>query len=207
MSLYRPLKALLTLVPKNDIRYYLEGVHIRYEPMHKQYYLEATDGHRAARIAIRGDVDYISTPDKETDWSIIIPKDAVADVLRGASDKTLIRATIERGRVVLHKGAMTTTVDGIDGRYPVLDRVVPSEKRDTNLDYGYGLNAVYLSDIGKFATALRSATYPTCIMNFGGPMDAMRIDFSRSEKSDYESIVYVLMPARTSLIEKTKEAA
>ena len=207
MSLYRPLKALLTLTPSSDIRYYLNGINVQYNPLHDQFYLEASDGHRAARIAIKGSVSYISAPDKETDWSIILPKDAVADVLRGASDKTLITLKIERGRAVIKKGSITTIVDGIDGRYPMIERIVPDANRAITIDHGYGMNAVYLSDIGKFATALRSATYPTCILNFGGPSDAMRIDFSRSEKSDYESIVYVIMPARTSLIEKTKVAA
>lgn len=207
MSLYRPLKALLTLVPKNDIRYYLEGIHIRFIPDKNEFQLQATDGHRGARITVSGHVDYISIPTRDSAWEALIPKATVADILRGANDKTRISISYDGKQSTIKKDAVTMVVEHIDGRYPEMDRVIPPRQRDVSLDSGYGINAVYLGDIGKFASALRSATYPTCVMQFSGPLDVCRLDFTRSANSDYREVIYLIMPARVELVEKPKEAA
>lgn len=207
MSLYRPLKALMTIVPKTEVRYYLIGVHIAFIPEKKVFHLEASDGHRAARVVIPAGVDYLRAHDDQTAWSAIIPREAIEDMLRGATDKTKVSIDYNPKEAVITKGAQQLLVKCIDGRYPELNRIIPPKSRSVALDHGYGVNAAYLGDIGKFASALRSATYPTCIMNFSGPGDSCRIDFARSAKTDYKDIIYVLMPARVELEEKPKEAA
>lgn len=205
MSLYRPLKALLTLVPKQDIRYYLMGIHVKFIPEQQVYHLEAADGHRAARIVLPAGVNYIKIPDRELPVSAIIPKETVADVLRGGNDKTLISLHIEGDRSTFKKGGVTVIADHIDGRYPDMDRLIPKKNRPCDLPEGIALDASYLGDIGKFVSALRAATYPSCILKFGDAMSAVRIDFSRSVNTDYMDIIYMLMPCRAEIVEDTKK--
>lgn len=114
-------RALMTTAAKNDVRYYLNGIHLNI----KQMRVEATDGHRAIYMPL--DPDECTQAGISGDESIILSRPAklpnktdgpVQIEITGTNNAT-VTYTTAKGAVTIHQEHI------IDGQFPDLDRVMP----------------------------------------------------------------------------------
>lgn len=152
-SFLTALKAVLPFAPKNDIRYYLNGVHLL--DTDGGFFVEATDGHTAARVKVDAQLD--GTLD------LVMPRDFCEKV---AKLKVPVR---ERDSLELELAysylATAVSLDGlkidastIDCKYVDLARglVVPAVGKPSDRR---GFNAEYLARAAKSASMLANPNY------------------------------------------------
>lgn len=113
------IRALLTIAPTTDVRYYLIGAHVRTDV--RGTIVEATDGHAMLRVR----VDAAPAPVTST----IIPR-LLLEGAAGKGRKTLLDAVqvdiAADGTITLTEPDGTVrTGKAIDGQYPDTDRVTP----------------------------------------------------------------------------------
>ncbi|QTD88803.1 DNA polymerase III subunit beta [Burkholderia anthina] len=140
------LKAVQLIAPRDDIRYYMNGVLV--EAREKETRLAATDGHRLVvyRIECNNEV-----PAGET-ISIIVPN-AVIDRLK-LSKETPDEVTFESaeaGRVFISHDDIRVTFTPIEGIFPNYRKVIPEKVSGEPGHYKHA----YLADFQKIAAALR----------------------------------------------------
>jgi hypothetical protein len=116
----RVIRAMLTVAPTTDVRYYLNGMHLRGDA--RGIIAEATDGH----VMLRARVD--ATPQAPA-WSLILPRAAI-EPLAGKGKRTLDEVVTvdasDPGAVIIREPDGTVrTVQSVDGTYPDTDRVTP----------------------------------------------------------------------------------
>lgn len=116
----RVIRAMLTVAPATDVRYYLNGMHLRGDA--RGVIAEATDGHAMLRARVS------DTPQVPA-WSLILPR-AALEPLAGKGKKTLDEiVTVDAsdpGAVIIREPDGTVrTVQAVDGVYPDTDRVTP----------------------------------------------------------------------------------
>lgn len=116
----RVIRAMLTVAPTADVRYYMVGVHLRGDA--RGIIAESTDGH----VMLRARVD--ATP-QAPQWSLILPR-AALEPLAGKGKKTLDEiVTVDAsdpGAVIIREPDGTVrTVQAVDGTFPDTDRVTP----------------------------------------------------------------------------------
>ena len=114
----RALRAIASLAPTADIRYYLLGVHARADQ--RGIILEATDGHALGRLRISPTA--VSAP-----VSVILPLDGLKTVTAGGK-KTLddvLTVTVDTAanRVTIVDRTVTHALTPIDGKFPDTDQV------------------------------------------------------------------------------------
>lgn len=133
------LNTLQATAARGDVRHYLEGVHIVNDGVRLR--LEATDGHRAARVdlPIAGGLPLF-------DVLVVVPR-----LPANAEVELFLR---DDGRLAVRTGNLTAGLDVVDGRFPELDRVLPAP------DGKYlpeSMNAAYIEAAGKAFTAFARA--------------------------------------------------
>lgn len=116
----RVIRAMLTIAPTVDVRYYLVGVHLRGDA--RGIIAEATDGHAMLRARV-------SDAPQAPAWSLILPR-AALEPLAGKGKKTLDEiVTVDAsdpGAVIIREPDGTVrTIQSVDGTYPDTDRVTP----------------------------------------------------------------------------------
>lgn len=134
------LKAAITHAAKNDIRYYLNGVHIE-RHSDGTVVIVATDGHRML-------VGLTKRAEPGEPWTAILPCDGVKRALVGAGKAplTLTIDTDEKGRnglPLIQLGDIS--LEQIDGKYPDWRRVYHTDKANTPA-LAHWLNPLYLAD-------------------------------------------------------------
>ena len=105
------LRAALVCAATQDVRYYLEGIHIT------EQHVEGTDGHRAARF---------KTPPGAMDLDVIIPKFKIPAPVQ----KVLIAVQGENVEAHMMNGKGEETfikLTAIDGDFPDIGRILPAE--------------------------------------------------------------------------------
>lgn len=112
------IRALLTIAPTVDVRYYMIGAHVRTDA--RGTIVEATDGHAMLRVRV--------SPVPVPLTSTIIPR-ALLEGAAGKGKKTLLDAVqvdIQDGTITLTEPDGTVrTGKAIEGTYPDTDRVTP----------------------------------------------------------------------------------
>lgn len=168
------LKAAALFAPKNDIRYYLKGVHI--EATGTKVYAVATCGAALAALhSERGDSDIGS-------GCLIVPSEVIADIAKKLP-KTLREVTFRR--LAEHTDGAPNSIPGpgrwdveqldslgcgitfkaVDGRYPDRRRVLPANPTGEAAQ----LNPEYLTKFDKAAKLLGTAkTHPVVIPSGAG---------------------------------------
>jgi hypothetical protein len=116
----RVIRAMLTVAPVTDIRYYLNGMHLRGDA--RGIIAEATDGHAMLRARV-------SDAPQAPAWSLILPRAAI-EPLAGKGKKTLDEVVTvdasDPGAVIIREPDGTVrTIQSVDGTYPDTDRVTP----------------------------------------------------------------------------------
>jgi len=126
-SIFRKqLKAMSRLAATNDIRYYLNGLHVVQN--NRGTYIEATNGHILGRLLI--DETPVSTP-----GSVILPLESVKTLAAtGKKGKENLCFTVDGVKVsVITSTSETMIFQALEGTFPDCDRVVPTLTSDKGL--------------------------------------------------------------------------
>ena len=120
LPLIKVVKALLVFAARGDVRYYLNGVHVRREG--DGVLLEATDGHRLLRVWL---TDTLGFDDVGTD--LILCREQLDMAVKAYKD-------LRFSGLQLHDINLKT----LDGRFPDVPRVLGREPREkaTGVDLG-----------------------------------------------------------------------
>ena len=179
------LTSTILFASKQDVRYYLNGIHINRE------HLEATDGHRAVRIDFKDNAAVDVFDDME---DMIIPRESVETLLKqltaGQKKKTTVDLVFNGMFYQLQVLDKMAVFQPIDGRYPDVSRVIPV---DDNLDQYAGplcFNWQYVADVQKSLLLLtgNKATYP--IMHPNNNLDSAALFTTKAN----DFIKWVVMP-------------
>lgn len=164
------LKAALIFAAKKDVRYYLNGVCIEWGKLGTR--LIATDGHRA----------FVCQVDTESNdpAHVIVPTDSIAAVLKLSGKLRAVECNYAEGKVSFTGGITATP---IDGRFPEIDRVIPTEFSGEVAQFDFE----YLGDIGKALKCFGKQAVGTLRHN---GRSAGRVDLT-------ETAFAILMPIRT----------
>lgn len=167
----RFLSAALSIAPKDDTRYYLNGVYV-HQLDDRTVRLVATDGHRLFLASVEHD--------KRIEWAqagVILPREELVRIekfLGKDAEKVEVRYGLKHPSMTLLEigGIAQFTVKPIDGKFPDYQRVVDSsaavftaereELTQTTID------AKYLKAAGALSAALNSKG----IIPFLAPQDA-----------------------------------
>jgi DNA polymerase III sliding clamp (beta) subunit (PCNA family) len=192
-TLLQAFKALLTIVPTNDVRYYLNG--IKLEAVGDELSLTATDGSRLAIIKMSSAFEF--TKNCNDNVSVILDRNSVKAFISGATSKTSLRIFISVGGDVYgyRDGTTETKFSVIKGRYPDVARLIPKDNRTPEIDDGIGLNGDYLKDVGTFVKCFHEErALPMTKLEFGGATDSVVVKMKHTD--DIAKITYVLQPMR-----------
>lgn len=171
----KQIRAALVCAAKNDVRYYLCGVHITPK------YIESTNGHVALRMdhGIRTKKNIIvqfegNVPAKAETTELIFSKEPIA-----------IHRDHHQNRLAI------TGIKLLDGRFPDLDRVIPKK---LDLSANPAIQAEYLSYPEKMFG--REEKFVPVQLRPSGEFDAVRIRFNEHINSSYGNPEFVVMPCR-----------
>lgn len=141
------LKFVSHAVAKNEVRYYLKGVHMELYP--NEIILVATDGHRMAHLRM----DAFDGPVDRTDLLI------TAECVKGiTSMKPGKNADITLGDSGVQLGGMSLTWEKIDGTFPDWRRVQSTDKSKF-ADSVVGVNMQYVEQASKAALHITNKKY------------------------------------------------
>ena len=179
VNTYQLLKAMLLIAPKNDIRYYMNGVSIRNEK--GAVIVTATDGHALLQVRLNGNEEGVL--DIEEGNHVILCHASVTRILKLYTKKTPPEIVLRDGMAFFGN----VQVDTIDGRYPDVDRVVRCRTEKTRSADPQGVRFDLISRVAKATSML--AEYGVCTMH-----DANGYKFYRDTEAG--TITALIMPAR-----------
>ncbi|AJX62036.1 DNA polymerase III subunit beta family protein [Burkholderia pseudomallei] len=185
------LKAVQLIAPRDDIRYYLNGVMV--EAREKETRLVATDGHRLVvyRIECNNEV-----PAGES-ISIIVPN-AVIDRLKLSKDApdAVTFESADAGRMFFSHDDIRVTFTPVDANFPNYRKVIPETVSGKPGHY----KPAYLFDFQKIGAALkrkRSTRDILPILYQNGETSAAIVQLEGDD-----AFIGVVMPIRTETLGK-----
>jgi hypothetical protein len=145
--LRKQLKAMSRLAATNDLRYYLNGLHVVQN--NRGTYIEATNGHMLGRLLI--DETPIENP-----CSVILPLESVKSLAAtGKKGKENLCFTVDGVKVsVITSTSETMIFQALEGTFPDCDRVVPTVTSDSGLEPST-YNPEYIQAFADCANDLR----------------------------------------------------
>ena len=145
--LRKQLKAMSRLAATNDLRYYLNGLHVVQN--NRGTYIEATNGHMLGRLLI--DETPIENP-----CSVILPLESVKSLAAtGKKGKENLCFTVDGVKVsVITSTSETMIFQALEGTFPDCDRVVPTLTSDSGLEPST-YNPEYIQAFADCANDLR----------------------------------------------------
>ena len=172
------LKALLISAAKNDIRYYLNGVHFESTP--NGIIAASTDGHRLLCINL---------PNEQAEGiKALIPRALIEAAIKIKSavkpDNAVINITIEGANVTLSSMGQNVSGSLTEGVFPDFRRVIPEKVSGIQ---GNEFNNEYLVDFDKIGKLIN-----------GGKASVLQNDvgFSALVHFDNPNVIGVIMPLR-----------
>jgi len=176
------LRALLAVAPQQDVRYYLNGIHLDLE----KKIATATDGHRLIQVPIDVVKNPHSTKTVIVGHPIIVPrkttKTGIIEVGRNPEMPEEVTWTYVAKKSRNRMQSLSKLVDGI---YPNIESVKPAEKDIGAKIDSVSLNPLFLADV---ALAL-GASWMT--LQSSGEDKAYTVIFG-----DCEKVYYLVMPMR-----------
>lgn len=171
----RLLRAALVCVAKNDARYYLEGVHITSK------YIEATNGH----VAVRMEHGIKTRKDIIVKFEGVVPAKAEKTELIFTKEPLAIHRDVNGLRIGF------TAMRLLDGRFPDLDRIIPSIIDESVTPPVQGEYMAYpLKMFGRDSKMVAVKVAPS------GETTACRFLFENSVCSIFGNPQFVVMPIR-----------
>jgi DNA polymerase-3 subunit beta len=169
------LKALLLCAAKNDVRYYLNGVH--FESSANGIIAAATDGHRLLCVNLPAE----NAPGIKN----LIPRALIEAAVKTKS--IYIEITIDAGNVTLSSAGQNVSGSIGEGVYPDYRRVIPESVSGIQ---GNDFNNTYLVDFDKIG-ALIDGGKASVLQN--GPSNSALVRYEN------ENAIGVIMPLRHDL--------
>ena len=169
------LKALLLCAAKNDVRYYLNGVH--FESSANGMIAAATDGHRLLCINLPAE----NAPGIKN----LIPRALIEAAVK--TKAPTIDITIEGGNVTLASAGQSISGSITDGVFPDYRRVIPESVSGIQ---GNDFNNTYLVDFDKIGALIGGGK--ASVLQNGPGMSAL-------VRFDNENAIGVIMPLRHDL--------
>jgi len=159
----------------------------------------ATDGHRLAKTAFRGDY-------KNLDRDLIVPPKALSQVVRLAAGRDAVNLTVSKNFAVFEMGTTTVYSRLIDGNFPNYEQVIPKESprkvRVKREEFVGALRRVsVLSD--NVTRQIKLALKPERIelsvstADVGEGSEALGVDYSGDELAVGYNAAYLLEALRT----------
>ncbi len=142
------LKAMLDIAPKNDVRYYLNGVHVACTDTSK-IIIEATCGHSLLRVTLMNlDSDLINI---EKTTNVILCRDSITKLIKMFTYKNPPIITLGGDTVNLNgvDDTQLLSVDTIKGRFPDCDRIFRQRTIKNQTSNASGINFDLLSKASK----------------------------------------------------------
>jgi len=176
------LKALLTLAPKSDIRYYLCGIFVEYNATTTR--LVVTDGHKL------GILNHHSG-DNQGAGTVIIPREVIENLPKaGKTDAILIFTKEEKaGYWKLNNYGTQTIFAQVEGTYPDYRRVCQFTTDGTVANYNYE----YLTQFLKVQHLLGGSKSATLNLYQNGNSSAL------VHLAGVDNFVGVVMPMRADI--------
>ena len=176
------LKAILTLAPKSDIRYYLCGVFVEYNATTTR--LVVTDGHKLGILNHHSE-------DNQGAGTVIIPREVIENLPKaGKTDAILIFTKEEKqGYWKLNNYGTQTIFAQIEGTYPDYRRVCQFTTDGTVANYNYE----YLTQFLKVQHLLGGSKTATLNLYQNGNSSAL------VHLADVPNFVGVVMPMRADI--------
>jgi len=176
------LKAILTLAPKSDIRYYLCGVFVEYNATTTR--LVVTDGHKLGILNHHSE-------DNQGAGTVIIPREVIENLPKaGKTDAILIFTKEEKqGYWKLNNYGTQTIFAQIEGTYPDYRRVCQFTTDGTVANYNYE----YLTQFLKVQHLLGGSKTATLNLYQNGNSSAL------VHLADVPNFVGVIMPMRADI--------
>lgn len=188
-ELHKILTACLAIAPKNDFRYYLNGVHIKSDEY--GYTIEATDGHRLVSFKSESLIQGSSADAIMDIKHVKLLVDRIKAMGYHKTDlNDVVIMSVSDKDIEFNIGS----VDTIDGRYPDCRRVMWTDFLNMPTVYEMGLDARYLADIIKVRKPFVSTKYQGVKMEFKDSMSSARISFNTG--IDGLDVLMYLMPCR-----------
>jgi DNA polymerase-3 subunit beta len=168
------LKALLLCAAKNDVRYYLNGIHFESTP--GGIIAASTDGHRLLCINL---------PNEQAEGvKALIPRALIEAAIKTKAQ--VIDITIDGHNVTLSSAGQNVSGSITDGVFPDFRRVVPNTVTGIT---GSEFNNEYLTDFDKVGKLLN-----------GGKASVLQNDGAAAlVKFDNDNVIGVIMPLRHDL--------
>jgi DNA polymerase-3 subunit beta len=176
------LKALLTLAPKSDIRYYLCGVFVEYNATTTR--LVVTDGHKLGILNHHSE-------DNQGAGTVIIPREVIENLPKaGKTDAILIFTKEEKaGYWKLNNYGTQTIFAQVEGTYPDYRRVCQFTTDGTVANYNYE----YLTQFLKVQHLLGGSKSATLNLYQNGNSSAL------VHLAGVDNFVGVVMPMRADI--------
>jgi DNA polymerase III sliding clamp (beta) subunit (PCNA family) len=125
--LRKQLKGMSRLAATNDLRYYLNGLHVVQN--NRGTYIEATNGHMLGRLLI--DETPVANP-----CSVILPLESVKSLAAtGKKGKENLCFTVDGVKITVITAMSESMIfQALEGTFPDCDRVVPTLTSDSGLE-------------------------------------------------------------------------
>lgn len=179
VNIFSLLKSMLLSAPKNDVRYYMNGVNIyKHET---SIVISVTDGCSLLRVELNGNEDDVIQVDQNT--NVTLDYVSLTKILKMSNIKNPPILTINEGIVYLDNYEVET----IDGRFPDINRVLKS-RTAKNLDGNpQGVNLKLLIKLSKSISMLTECSEFTMHSLEG---------FKLYRETEAGTITALLMPTR-----------
>ena len=189
-QLHKMLTACLAIAPKNDVRYYLNGIHIKQDS--NGSIIEATDGNRI--VCFKSDSKLCQAMDFDCILDVKYVKLLVDKIKAMGYDKLDIYNVCVTDISTEYLTFDIDRVDLIDGKYPDTKRVMWQDSLNMNTIYEIGVDARFLADIVKISKPFTSKKHQPIKMEFKEALASTRITIPTN--IDGLSCVMYIMPCR-----------
>lgn len=185
---YKMLTSCLVIVPKQEVRYYLCGIHIKQDAY--GLVIESTDGHRAIQFKTN---EFIQG---KMEFDIILNGNDVKIFLDKIKSIGYHKTDLNEVEITsLDDDFINFNVDKlklIDGRYPDINKIIwPIADRKGTEEICF--NADYLADLKAIIKPFKITKFKPIKLIFKSSLDSIRATFEINSKID---VIIVIMPAR-----------
>lgn len=185
-------KATAIFMAKNDVRYYLNGVHLIGKT--NELIVETTHGHCAAQVRLD-----IVTGGSEFD--VIVDRDSwltISKIKTTRKDKSEVTLSVADGRLIQSNGAVLP-IAFVDGKFPDVNRVLRAAPSKAEPQTTVGVNAVYAFEAFKAAAILANPKSKETKFIVTSANDVLTIE-TPTNHGEFEGLrepaVFAVMPIR-----------
>lgn len=199
---YKFFESAMMVAAKDDVRYYLNGVHLLGNK------IESTNGHMCYQATIRESEGKLQTNNGSDDFDNAWPDIIIAPV--GAAPAASVKSKTvwlhiqevddDNGfNLVIYYVDSTYNVlhiqpaNSIDGRFPDVNRIIPTKKKKPTEAFQIGFNPEYLAMPKKLL--FREKKFSSVVMEAYSQNESCKIELRRPA-TEAEQELLIIMPIR-----------